>query len=63
MLQKFSFAITEITMYKNVTNISQYYCFHGIFDQINAALVSTKSFQKNSNKKNLTDPKLLSGSV
>ncbi len=30
----------------NCNNISQYYCFYCIFDQINAAVVSIRDFQK-----------------
>jgi len=36
--------ITVENMYCN--DISQNYCFHCIFDQINAALVSIRDFQK-----------------
>ncbi len=30
--------------YFNCNNISQYYCFYGIFDQISAALVTKRDF-------------------
>ncbi len=45
----------------NWKNISKLYCFYCIFDQINAALVSRRDFQKH--KKNPTDPKLLIGRI
>jgi len=37
-------------------NISQYYCFYCIFDQINAVLVSTRNLFLN--KTIITNPKL-----
>ncbi len=56
---KFSFAITGINVlqyksYLNCNNISHYYWFYHIFDQINAALVT---YFMNI-KKNLTDSKI-----
>ncbi len=41
----------------NTKNISQYYSFYCIFNQINAASVSMRGFCKES--KNLTEPKFL----
>ncbi len=41
-------------------NISQYFCFYCVFDQINAAIVNKKDFFQNI-LKNLTGPKPLKG--
>jgi len=49
-----SIAIKDIL---NCNNISHYYSFSFIFDQINTTLVSRRL------KKNLTNPKLVNGGV
>ncbi len=51
--------IERVILYCN--NISQYYSFYCMADQIIAALVSIKAFTKT--LKNITDPKLLNGIV
>ncbi len=47
----------------NCNNVSQYYCYYCIFDQITAALGSRRDFFQKHLKKNHTNPKLLKGAV
>ncbi len=47
--------------YLNCNNISQYYCFYCDFDQISAAFVGRREFQKH--LENTTDQRCLHGSV